>query len=170
MSHAQEAALRPEEARAPGRVRRMLEGPVVQILARLALAAIFFYAALPKIGDPAAFARDIGNYRILPGELVNAAAVVLPWMELLAAALLVLGIWTQAAALLCGLLLLVFTGATATAVARGLNIECGCFGQLESGPVTWSTVARDLAFLAPAVLVVAFDRGRYGLASLWRRE
>jgi uncharacterized membrane protein YphA (DoxX/SURF4 family) len=154
----------------PGRVRQLLESAPVQILARLALAAIFFWAALPKIGAPAQFARDIANYRLLPGVLVHPTVIALPWIELLAAALLVLGIWTRAAALVCTLLLLAFTGALVLAIQRGLNIECGCFGQVESGgAIGWTTVARDGAFLVPALLVLFFDRGRYGPGALFRR-
>ena len=154
-------------------VTRFLEGPVVQIAARLLLAAIFFYAAIPKIGDPAAFARDIGNYRLIPAEMFSPIAVTLPWIELVAAACLVLGVWTRGAALVCALLLAAFTAGTVAAVVRGLNIECGCFGQSSGGggdAVGWGTVLRDVAFLAPAVLLVAVDRARYGIAALLKRR
>ncbi|MBI3071655.1 MAG: DoxX family membrane protein [Deltaproteobacteria bacterium] len=151
-------------------VTRFLEGPIVQIAARLALAAIFFYAAIPKIGDPAAFARDIANYRLVPEEMVSPAAVMLPWIELVTALCLALGVLTRGAALVCAVLLAAFTAATTAAVLRGLNIECGCFGQSGSGnAVGWGTVVRDAAFLVPAVLVVLFDRGRYGLAKAIKR-
>jgi uncharacterized membrane protein YphA (DoxX/SURF4 family) len=144
----------------------------LQIVSRLALAAIFVYAAIPKIGDPAAFARDIANYRLIPGEWASPIAVTLPWVELVAALCLVIGLWTRAAALVCAVLLAVFTAATVAAVLRGLNIECGCFGQSSASgsAVGWGTVFRDAAFLVPAVIIVAFDRGRFGIASLVRRN
>jgi uncharacterized membrane protein YphA (DoxX/SURF4 family) len=149
--------------------RRILEGPVIQVLARLALAAVFLWAAIPKIGDPAVFARDIANYRLLPGALVHPLAVTLPWIEIVAATLLVLGLWTRAAALVCTGLLFVFSVALAAAVARGLDIECGCFGKAEGSRVGWADVARDALFLIPGVVLVAFDRGRYGLGAVLRR-
>jgi uncharacterized membrane protein YphA (DoxX/SURF4 family) len=155
----------------PSRLRRLLEGPIVQLGCRLALAAIFLYAAIPKIAEPGAFAVDIANYRILPAELVHPLAVTLPWIELVAAILLVVGVWTRAAALLCGLMLLVFIAGMAGAVARGLDIACGCFGTSEDGEaIGWGTVARDFLFILPAIVVVSWDRGRYGLQALWRRE
>jgi len=142
---------------------RFFESAPVQLVCRFALAALFFYAALPKITDPAVFATDIANYRLLPPALVNVFAVTLPFIELCAAVLLVVGIGARGAALLCTVLLLVFTAATAAAVYRGLDIECGCFGKTEGTRVGWATVARDCAFLVPAFIVTIFDRGRYGL-------
>ena len=55
-------------------------------------------AALPKIGDPPGFAHMIYNYKILPGPLVNPAALVMPWAELLMGVALVCGIWRRTAA------------------------------------------------------------------------
>ena len=152
-----------------GLLAHVFEGAPVQLVCRFALAALFFYAALPKIADPAAFAKDIANYRLLPESLVNALAVTLPFIELVMAVLLVVGIGSRGAALLCTLLLLVFTGATAAAVYRGLDIECGCFGKSEGARVGWGIVARDCAFLVPALVVTLFDRGRYGLLPRKRR-
>jgi uncharacterized membrane protein YphA (DoxX/SURF4 family) len=134
------------------------------------VAGVFLYAAIPKIGNPAAFATDVANFRMLPASLVNVAAVTLPWIELVAACFLVLGIWTRGAALVCTGLLLVFTIALGAAVVRGINIECGCFGQADAGDVVgWGTVVRDGVLLVPAILIVLFDRGRYGLGGLSRR-
>jgi hypothetical protein len=62
-------------------------------------------------------------------------------------------IWQRAAALALGGMLAVFTVATLTVLARGVNIECGCFGT-GSGPVGWSTVLRDLAMLGAALMLV----------------
>jgi putative oxidoreductase len=153
------------------RLRRILEGPIVQVGCRLLLAGVFFYAAIPKIADPAAFAVDIANYRILPGGAVHALAVTLPWIELVVAVLLVLGFWTRAAAILSGLMLLVFIASMASAVVRGLDIDCGCFGSSgDSEALGWGTVARDFFFVLPAIVVAGWDRGRYGLQALWEKD
>jgi uncharacterized membrane protein YphA (DoxX/SURF4 family) len=158
----------PAHPRTEGRCSRWLASGAAQLLCRLAVAAIFLYAAFPKIADPVELARAIANYRLLPDALVVPVAVTLPYIELLVAVMLVLGFVTRAAALVAVVLLAGFTGATAAAVVRGLDIECGCFGKSDGAVVSWLTVARDVAFLVPAAIVLAFDRGRYGIAALWR--
>jgi uncharacterized membrane protein YphA (DoxX/SURF4 family) len=100
---------------------------------QIALGAIFVAAALPKITDPPAFAHMIYNYRLVPGGLVNALALVLPWIELVVGILLIVGAWRREAALVATLLLLVFLGAIGWNLARGHAIDCGCFDVRSAG-------------------------------------
>jgi uncharacterized membrane protein YphA (DoxX/SURF4 family) len=117
---------------------------------RLVLGATFLYACMDKIIDPAAFAQVIHNYQILPDELINLAALVLPWLELLLGLALILGMWLPGAVFLCNLLLVVFLGALTFNMIRGLDIQCGCFttpSETGSGaPMTWYLL-RDGVFL-----------------------
>ena len=92
------------------------------------LAAVFVVAGISKIADPPGFAEEVHNYRLLPGVAVNALALVLPWLEVLAGLALFLGFWRRTAARLFGLLLLVFIGALGINLARGRPVDCGCFG------------------------------------------
>lgn len=101
--------------------------PWLTIRVQLALGAVFIAAALPKIADPPAFAHAIYNYRILPGQLINAMALVLPWVELFAGLALILDFWKREAAVLTGLLLLIFVAAIGLNLSRGHAIDCGCF-------------------------------------------
>jgi putative oxidoreductase len=107
--------------------------PWLTIRVQLALGAIFIAASIPKILDPPSFAHMIYNYRLVPGSLVNALALVMPWVELLAGLALVLGFWRREAALLSGLLLLVFLGAIGANLARGRAVDCGCFDVHSAG-------------------------------------
>ena len=107
---------------------RLLARPGVVRAAQLVVGLLLAWAAIAKLGDLPAFARQIHNFRILPVAGENPLAIVLPWIELTAALALVLGIRPRAGAFVAGGLLLVFTAAVALAVARGLSIECGCFG------------------------------------------
>ncbi len=116
-----------------------------------ALAGIFGYAGSLKLRDPAAFALAIENYQLLPSGPSALLAVYLPWLELLIAAGLLLPRWRAGASLLASLLLAVFTAAVAAALARGLDISCGCFGRSDS-PLGVALV-RDVALLAVALLV-----------------
>lgn len=115
---------------------------------RLILAAIFLVAAPHKILNPADFAVSIESYLILPDPLVNAVALILPWLEIILAVLLACRVWMGAALTLSNLLLMVFLGAILSAHLRGINLDCGCFGT-GSGATTdmrWYMI-RDSAFL-----------------------
>jgi putative oxidoreductase len=122
-----------------------------ELLARLILGGVFLYAGTVKIIDPGAFAGDIANYRLLPHELINLLAITLPWIEVVAGALLVFGRWPKASALILTLLMVVFLIAIAQALARGLDIRCGCFGTVEGGHVGAMALLRDGVFLALGV-------------------
>jgi hypothetical protein len=113
------------------------------------MAGIFIYASIDKIAQPAAFAKDVYNYQILPDALINLTALVLPWLELLLGLCLLAGIWKPGAVLSVNGLLSVFLAALVFNLARGLDINCGCFSS-GSGTPTMSTtyyLARDIGFL-----------------------
>jgi putative oxidoreductase len=119
---------------------------------RIGLGALFVYAAWHKILLPGAFAHEIHNYKILPVPLVNPSAIIVPWLELFCGVALILNRWARGASALVALMMVVFTAAVASTVARGLNIACGCFNTGGS-PATWLTVARDAGFALAAIVV-----------------
>jgi hypothetical protein len=132
---------------------------------QIAVGVLFAAAALPKIVDPPAFAQMIYNYRILPGFAVNAAALVMPWLELLAGVALILGIWRRSSAALIGALLLVFIVALGINLGRGHAVDCGCF-EINATPKTraqllsemgW-VVVRDLGMLVMVAQILAATR------------
>jgi uncharacterized membrane protein YphA (DoxX/SURF4 family) len=118
---------------------------------RLCLGGLFVYTGVVKLADPTAFAVEIHNYQLFPA-LAPILAGSLPAIELAVGGALVLGPrpWLRAGALSCVALMVVFTAAVTSAVARGINISCGCFGA-GSSPVTLVTVARDVILLAASV-------------------
>ena len=96
-----------EEGRVPDHDRRAAM-KILNFILRLVLGGIFLYAGAIKIVNPAAFATGIGNYRLLAHEWLNLLAITLPWIEVIAAALLIAGVWKRASALLIALMLVVF--------------------------------------------------------------
>ncbi len=116
-----------EPAARPTSVRDALTHPWLTVRVQIALGAIFFAAALPKIADPPSFAHMIYNYRFLPGGLINISALVMPWVELLAGLALILGVWVRPARWIITLLLIAFMIAIAVNLGRGNAIDCGCF-------------------------------------------
>ncbi|HQN19908.1 MAG TPA: MauE/DoxX family redox-associated membrane protein [Syntrophobacteraceae bacterium] len=93
----------------------------------MVLGGVFILASLQKIYQPFSFAKTISNYQVLPDKLVNPAAIILPWIELILGSLLALGKWLPGAVALANFLLLAFFSALVFNAVRGLNIDCGCF-------------------------------------------
>ncbi|RJQ76233.1 MAG: DoxX family membrane protein [Desulfobacteraceae bacterium] len=128
---------------------------LVATAARLILGAAFVYASWDKILDPAAFAEIIANYQILPPEWTNAAALLLPWVELSCAVCLISGRLLAGSALMVALLMIIFMGALAVSLLRGLDIHCGCFSNdPEAGGNLYVDLFRDVVFLAMAVMIL----------------
>jgi putative oxidoreductase len=124
--------------------------------ARFLLGATFLWASVTKVPDMAAFAESVANYRIVPPSLVPVVAAAVVGVEIAAGVALILNVWARAAALLLAALLAVFTVGLASALARGIDLACGCFGGTDAA--TWWTVLRDVALLAWALGVAASSR------------
>lgn len=126
--------------------------------ARVGLGALFVIAGVLKLKDPQAFAVEIANYHLLP-ELAPYMAVGLPPVEVALGVAMVLpwDAWRRAAAATAMGLLAVFTVAVVSAVARGMDVSCGCFGA-SSDKVSYVTIVRDLALVAVAAVLVVFPR------------
>jgi len=144
---------------------RFISNPLLASVLRVALGAVFIVASLDKIQNPEAFATTIANYRLLPYKVINGIAIVLPWLEVVTGTLLVLGVWIRAGTMIvCGLLM-VFSIAIAQALARGLDISCGCFAtNPDSEKMSLWTLSWDLIWLSWGILIWVFDRGHYSLS------
>ncbi len=97
-------------------------------------------------------------YSLLPEGLVGPVALVLPWFEIALAVLLLVGLATRAAAVMSALLMAAFIAGVASAAARGLSIDCGCFGgggAVAPGETRYTEeIVRDAVFLLMAVHLV----------------
>lgn len=139
----------------------------IGLLARVYLALVFLAACWHKIRHPDAFAVDVATYQILPLALVNLVAITLPWIELGAGVMLLVGFRARAGALMVTGMMLVFLAALIVALAKGLDMSCGCFASQGAAedPISYRTVLRDLGWLALAVYVLLLDRQPLGLDS-----
>jgi len=125
------------------------------------LGAIFVYAAWVKLRDPwELYALAINSYEVLPLWAVEAVARSLPWLELAIGVGLIAGIWLRISATVTSLLLMVFFGLMVRAFAKGMQINCGCFGSTDI--ISWRTLLRDGSMLAASLLLtaMAFKRQR----------
>lgn len=124
-------------------------------LAQLTLMMVFVVSAVAKFGTPEDTARAAGEFGV-PPAVSPWLARLLPAVELaIAAALSPMGA-PRVGGLLAALSLLLFTALVAWRVAQGASFDCNCFGRLRPAPIGWSTVARNAALLALALLTATF--------------
>ena len=141
-----------EAARYSERVSRAHVLDLVGTLARLALAAVWLVSGALKAIDLDQTVVAVRAYDVLPRAAVDVVATVLPFLEIALGLLLLLGIGTRLVAIVSGALLLVFVAGVTQAWARGLSIDCGCFGgggAVAPGATAYlQEVVRDAGFLA----------------------
>jgi len=127
---------------------------VIGVLARLGLAAVWLISGFLKAVDPRTTVVAVRAYQIFPESLVGIFAAVLPFLEIALGVLLVLGLATRLAAVLSAVVLVAFIAGVISAAARGLSIDCGCFGgggDVAAGQTAYTAeILRDLGFLALA--------------------
>ncbi|HEY1218236.1 MAG: DoxX family protein [Bryobacteraceae bacterium] len=137
----------------------------VTLVLRILLGAVFVYAAWTKLRMPwELFAMEVDSYQVLPLKVVELVAHSLPWFELVVGLLLIAGFWLRSAAAAITLLLAVFVALMVRAYAKGMEINCGCFGPGDI--ISWKTLLRDGSMLAAglALTVLSFLRRRQATA------
>jgi uncharacterized membrane protein YphA (DoxX/SURF4 family) len=144
---------------------------VLALLCRLVVGGVWIAAGVLKIPDPAESIRAVRNYRLLPEAVVPLIGTGLPVVEVALGLLLIAGVATRVSAMLSAVLLLLFVIGISSAWARGLDIDCGCFGGgggEEGGATTYGwDIARDLSLLAASVYLAVRGPGVFAL-DRWR--
>jgi uncharacterized membrane protein YphA (DoxX/SURF4 family) len=147
---------------------------IIGTAARLGLAAVFLISGVIKAIDPDATYVAVRAYDVLPKAGVELVAGVLPWFEIVLGLLLLAGIATRAVAVVSAGLLLVFIAGVTQAWARGLSIDCGCFGgggAVAPDQTTYGLeLLRDAGFLVLAGWLVARPRTLGALTLPSRQE
>ena len=141
--------------------------PWLTLLARLILGGVLIVAGALKIGNLQKSAMSVRAYEMLPIWLANFFGYALPWVEIGIGALLILGVAVRIMGALGALIMLGFIIAIAQAWARGLSIDCGCFGgggTIDPEDTKYlSTILRDIGFLALGVFLYFYPKGRFAL-------
>ncbi|HTQ31712.1 MAG TPA: MauE/DoxX family redox-associated membrane protein [Opitutaceae bacterium] len=113
---------------------------LARILRTLA-GGLFVVAGALKAFDPAAFATDIDHYHLLPYFALAPLALYLPWLEIICgSAVIAWPAFRRGALILLFALIIGFTGAIIAAMARHLDISCGCFGAATAMPLSYALV------------------------------
>ncbi|MCY7396013.1 MAG: DoxX family membrane protein [Nocardioides sp.] len=137
------------------------------LVARLVVGAVWIWAGAIKLPDPAASVQAVRAYQLLPSSIVATVGQLLPVVEVVIGVCLVLGVLTRGAGVLSSLLLVAFVVGVASVWARGIEIDCGCFGGggARAGAAAaypWE-IARDVALLALSAYVAWLPRTRLAL-------
>jgi uncharacterized membrane protein YphA (DoxX/SURF4 family) len=140
---------------------------LAMLLARIVLGAVWIVAGLIKLPDPAASVRAVRAFQLLPEAVVPAVGYGLPLLEVALGLFLVLGVAVRIGAILSGVLLGAFLVGVSSAWARGLSIDCGCFGgggAVASDQTRYGTeVVRDGALLVVAGVLARWPASRFAL-------
>jgi len=130
----------------------------LQHFCRLALGGIFLYSGGIKSLNVLDFARDVANYQLLPYAWNYLVAATLPYVEMITGLLLIFNRKVRPAALLLAILMLVFIVALASVVARGMDIDCGCFNPGQGHTSAGMALLRDIGILLLTVPVLRWHR------------
>jgi uncharacterized membrane protein YphA (DoxX/SURF4 family) len=138
-------------------MRKFLRHPYVQIALRAIVGGVFIYAGMLKIMSPQEFADNIAAYQLLRDSLINLLALGLPVFEVIVGVMLITGLRVRTAAFCALFLCVVFAIALGSALVRGLQIDCGCFGDGAPSVVkTWFALGRDVALGVAAWIIREF--------------
>lgn len=138
--------------------------------ARLVTGGVWIWAGAIKLPDPEQSVLSVRAYQLLPGDAATTVGHLLPVLEVVVGACLVLGLLTRGAALVSGLLFVAFIIGIASVWARGITIDCGCFGDGGFDPHAASRypweIARDVGLLALSAYLLWQGRSRLALDNL----
>lgn len=135
--------------------------------ARLVTGGVWIVAGALKLPDPSGSVRAVRAYDLLPESIVSTVGYALPVVEVVIGVCLVLGLLTRAMGVLSALLLIAFVVGISAAWARGLSIDCGCFGgggEIEDATSRYPwEIARDVGLLLLSTWLVIWPRTRWSL-------
>ena len=141
--------------------------PWLTLLSRLTLGVVLLVAGGLKIGNLPKSAMAVRAYELLPVSLANFLGYTLPWIEIGLGLLLIVGVTVKISGALGALTMLAFIIAIAQAWARGLSIDCGCFGgggAIDPEDTKYlSEIIRDIGLMALGIFLYFYPKGRFAL-------
>ena len=141
--------------------------PWITLVARLILGGVLLVAGGLKVGNLQKSAMAVRAYELLPTAIANFLGYVLPWLEIGLGLLLILGVAVSISGLFGAIIMFAFIIAIDQAWARGLSIDCGCFGG--GGPINpdqtkyLSEIIRDIGLFGVGIFLYYFPKGRFAL-------
>ncbi len=144
-----------------------LAQPWLTLLARLILGAVLLVAGALKVPNLPKSAMAVRAYEMLPIPIANFLGYTLPWIEIGLGLLLIVGVTVKISGALGALTMLAFIIAIAQAWARGLSIDCGCFGgggTIDPEDTKYlSEIIRDIGLMALGIFLYLYPKGRFAI-------
>ncbi len=141
--------------------------PWLGLAARLILGGTLIAAGYLKFDELDKSQMAVRAYEMLPIPLANFLGIVVPFFELAVGILLVIGAGVRISAALSAILMIAFMIAITQAWARGLSIDCGCFGgggQVPEGEANYLTpLLRDTGLALLGIYLTLFPHTKFGL-------
>ena len=155
------------EGKPAGGLRAAAWHPASSLIGRVLIGGLLLYTGWQKVGHGAELARVMYGYRLLDPQLLNLAALCLPWVEVLAGVSLVTGLLRRSGALVATGLFALFALAVWLAILRGIQAPCGCFTVVGTAErIGWAVLLRDIALLAVSLYLVLHP-SRVAEADAW---
>jgi uncharacterized membrane protein YphA (DoxX/SURF4 family) len=141
--------------------------PWIGLACRLTLGGVLFVAGYLKVGKTEISQMAVRSYELLPIPIANFLGLTLPLFEIVIGLLLILGAATRVVAALGGFTMFIFIIAIAQAWARGLNIDCGCFGgggTVDPGQTRYlQEILRDAGLVAMALFLIRYPVTKFSI-------
>ncbi len=141
--------------------------PWLGLLSRLVLGGVLLAAGLLKYQHLDKSQMAVRAYELLPIPFANFMGIILPFLEIAVGVLLIIGAGVRISALVSGVLMVAFIIGISWAWARGLSIDCGCFGgggQVEPGTANYlPELLRDGGLALLAIYLFFYPQGKFGL-------
>ena len=141
--------------------------PWLGLVFRVVLGGVLLVAGLLKYQHLDKSQMAVRAYELLPIALANFLGIVLPFLEIAVGILLIIGAAVRVSAVISGLLMFAFSIGIAQAWARGLSIDCGCFGgggQVAPGTANYlPELVRDAGLALMAFYLFRFPQSKFGL-------
>lgn len=141
--------------------------PWLGLISRLILGGVLFIAGYLKVGTPDKSQMAVRAYEVLPISLANPIGLLLPYVEIGLGLFLILGVYTRISAALGGAIMVIFIVAIAQAWARGLTIDCGCFGgggQVAASETKYlSEIIRDTGLVLLALYLIRYPKTKFSI-------
>jgi uncharacterized membrane protein YphA (DoxX/SURF4 family) len=141
--------------------------PWLTLLARLILGVVLLVAGALKVPNLPKSAMAVRAYEMLPIPIANFLGYTLPWIEIGLGLLLIVGVAVKISGALGALTMLAFIIAIAQAWARGLSIDCGCFGgggTIDPEDTKYlSEIIRDIGLMGLGIFLYLYPKGRFAI-------
>jgi uncharacterized membrane protein YphA (DoxX/SURF4 family) len=141
--------------------------PWLSLAGRLILGGVLFAAGFLKYEHLDKSRMAVRAYELLPISIANFLGIALPFLEIAIGILLILGAAIRISSFIGGALMIIFIFGISQAWARGLSIDCGCFGgggQVAPGTANYlPEILRDSALAAIAIYLFRYPQSKFAL-------